>query len=114
MTTPGEPPEASTPRLERAFHDAMVDLDHRAKREVSYPGSYFIQMASNLGGLAAAKQLLHAPDVAQGFTTLWERGRLDLTVEALIVEETRFRPLFTEEEVAIARERLGKYNYRPR
>jgi hypothetical protein len=114
MTTPGEPPEASTPRLERAFHDAMVGLYHRARREASYRGSYFIQMVSDLGGLAAAKQLLHAPDVAQGFTTLWERGRLDLTMEALIVEETRFGPLFTDEELAIARERLGRYKYRPR
>ena len=68
---------------------------------------------SDLGGLAAARRLLHTPTVSDGFTALWERGRLDLSVEALVLQE-RFRNLFTEQELERARERLAEYGYRPR
>jgi hypothetical protein len=48
-----------------------------------------------------------------GFTSLWERKRLDLTVEAVILEETKSHPLFTEEEIEICRKRLRGYGYPP-
>ena len=42
-----------------------------------------------------------------------ERGRLDLTVEALIYDNTEWHPLFTEEELEIVRKRLIEYEYPP-
>ncbi|HZO64325.1 MAG TPA: DUF262 domain-containing protein [Kribbellaceae bacterium] len=109
-----EPPHAAGLDLERVFHDAMVDIYHRARREANYTATYFIQMVSELGGLAAARQLLHASAVSQGFTALWERHRLDLTMEAMIVEQQeRFAPLFTDDELETARRRLSDYGYRP-
>jgi hypothetical protein len=44
---------------------------------------------------------------------LWERGRLDLTVEALVFDNAKFQSLFTAEEVEIARKRLVRYEYPP-
>jgi hypothetical protein len=44
---------------------------------------------------------------------MWELGRLDLTVEALIHDNAEFHELFTDEEVAIARRRLQDYQYPP-
>ena len=94
-----------------AFHAAMIDLYHVVKRECSgYVPSYFSQMVSDHGGLAAAKTLLHASQVSSGFTRLWELHRLDLTVEAFILQD-QWRPLFSEEEVAIAKSRLQEYGY---
>jgi hypothetical protein len=81
---------------EQAFHLAMISIYNRAKRDLGYNASRFLQML-DLGGLAAARQLLHAPTVSDGFTTLWERHRLDLTVEAHVLKP-EFQHLFTEDE----------------
>ncbi|RAO52740.1 hypothetical protein LUPAC06_05601 [Micromonospora saelicesensis] len=43
--------------------------------------------------------------VSDGFTALWERGRVDVTAEAVVIRP-RFRALFTEEELAIASSRV--------
>jgi TIR domain len=96
--------------LEGAFHTAMVDVYQRAKREAGYHATYFIQMVSDRGGLATARHLLHASSVSEGFTALWERHRLELTVEAVVLQE-RFAPLFSDEERKIARARLAEYGY---
>jgi hypothetical protein len=53
---------------------------------------------------------LLAPSVSDGFVSLWEKQRLDLTVEALVVEG-RFAHLFTEDELGIARRRLDDFGY---
>ena len=39
------------------------------------------------------------------------RDRLDLTVEAVVVENERWHGLFTDEELARARRRLKEYRY---
>jgi hypothetical protein len=97
-------------RLEQAFHRAMIDVYRCAKAEISYTATRFFQMVDESGGLGAAKSLLAAPGVSDGFTVLWERGRLDLTVEAHVLRP-EFRSLFTEEELATARRRLREYGF---
>jgi hypothetical protein len=103
---------ADTGALERDFHTAMVEVYKRAKQEAGYTAQYYIQMVSQRGGLATARHLLHAPKVSDGFTALWERGRLDLSVETLVLQE-RFAPLFTDEEREGALSRLEEYGYSP-
>jgi hypothetical protein len=61
--------------------------------------------------LETARILLHSMNVSEGYTALWERGRLDLTVEALIHDNPQWHPLFTPEELAICTERLTQYEY---
>lgn len=97
--------------LESSFHAAMLDLYRRALNEVNYRASYFHQMVETFGGVSAARKLLAATRPTEGFTALWERGRLDLTVEATVLDP-RFAPLFTEDELDTARERLSQYGYR--
>jgi len=67
-------------------------------------------MLSTLGGLGTAHRLLATQEVSTGFTALFERGRLDLTMEALIVKP-EFAGLFTEGEIETARERLRQLGY---
>jgi hypothetical protein len=50
--------------------------------------------------------------VSEGFTALWERGRLDLSVEALVLAE-EFDDLFPEDEPDVARDRLAEHGHRP-
>ncbi|WP_221891484.1 hypothetical protein [Microbispora sp. KK1-11] len=47
---------------------------------------------------------------ADGFAALWERGRLDLTVEALVVQP-RFAELFTPAETEVAWHRLEQFGW---
>ena len=96
--------------IETAFHEAMLGAYNTAKTECGYNATYFFQMVSEHGGLAAAKQLLSKPGFSDGLTTLWELGRLDISMEALVLKEPWF-PLFNEEELNIARMRLKELGY---
>jgi len=96
--------------LEDNFHKAMVLIYKRAKEECDYNATRFIQMVAGKGGLSAAKTLLAANEPQEGFTRLWEWGRLDLTVEALVLLP-EYHELFTDEERRTAQQRLEDYGY---
>lgn len=97
--------------LEIQFNEAMLDIYRKAKSEAKYNAQRFLQMVVDHGGLEAARMLIHSDTVSEGYTALWERGRLDLTVEAMVTETKQFHSLFTEEELEICFRRLGEYNY---
>ncbi|MFC4111708.1 caspase family protein [Nonomuraea zeae] len=109
---PSTSPATNDQGLEREFHAAMVEVYKRAKKEAGYPATYFLKMISERGGLASARHLLCASSVSDGFTALWERNRLDLSVEAVVLQ-SRFASLFTEDEREQARARLEEYGYVP-
>ena len=91
--------------LEREFDAAMMNIYVRALREADYPAHRYHQMLCEYGGLETAKRLVNAQNVSEGYTALWERKRLDLTVEALI-QKKKWRELFSEEELKKAQKRL--------
>ena len=97
--------------MERGFHTAMLDIYRRALAEANYKASYFLQMVETAGGLTTARKLLATTRPSEGFTALWERGRLDLTVEATMLDP-RFASLFSDDELDAARDRLRQYDYR--
>ncbi|ORA12442.1 hypothetical protein BST12_25025, partial [Mycobacterium angelicum] len=70
-------------------------------------GGYFCLATSGYFYLA-----VDTPAISDGFAALWERGRLDLTVEALVVEPA-FSDLFTDTEIDIARRRLEQFGFAP-
>jgi hypothetical protein len=88
----------------------MLNVYKRAKAETGYTAVRFLGLVAEKGGLETARYLLHSPTVSDGYTALWERGRLDLTVEAVILEPA-WRSLFTLEERRIAISRLRKYGF---
>ena len=96
--------------LEKRFEQEMRNIYLTAKNECGYNASRFLQLLSSKGGLAAAKQLIRKPGGTDGFTTLWEHGRLDLSVEAHILKP-EYRELFTDEERDLCRERLLRFGY---
>jgi hypothetical protein len=65
------------------------------------------------GGVAAAKALLRTPYLPDGFAELWKRGRLDLTMEYMLVQSP-WNSLFTEEELKVARGRLDAHGHPPK
>jgi hypothetical protein len=92
------------------FAAAMTDVYRRAKSELGYNATYFLSMLSELGPQETARRLVMATSPSDGFTTLLERKRLDLTVEAVILRP-EFQELFTAEEVERARDRLQQYGW---
>lgn len=100
--------------LERRFHDAMLEIYRVAKAEARYDATIFLGMVSQRGGLATAQYLINTPKPSDGYTALYMRGRLDLTVEAMVIENAAWHELFTDEELAKARTRLKQYEYKPR
>src|SRR5690606_712520 len=107
QTSPAAPEEPDAAEFGRA----MKELYERAKSEADYTATYFLGMLAELGPLGTARKLLNAPAVSDGFANLWERGRLDLTMEALVLDP-RFAALFAEEELERARTRLAQFGYR--
>ncbi|MFF4240205.1 DUF262 domain-containing protein [Actinomadura geliboluensis] len=98
--------------LAAEFHSAMLLLYALTKSEADYNASAFLSMVTEHGGVGAAKRLIASPHISDGFTALHERGRLDLSVEAHIIDP-RFAALFTEGERARAAHRLNEAGYRP-
>ena len=103
------PPTRSTsqslpPRnLVDAFDQAMMNIYLQAKQQANYTATRFHQMLLEHGGVETARRLL--PRMSDGFTELWRRARLDLTVEALVVQP-KWASLFSETELEMARGRL--------
>lgn len=96
------------PAVERHFHRRMVELYERAKREADYNATYFLRMLSEHGGVETARILVGNPQPSEGFTQLWMKGRLDLTVESAVLEP-EFADVFDVELRQMARERLDSY-----
>ena len=96
--------------LEKQFEQEMINIYMTAKKECGYNANRFLQMISAKGGLVTAKQLIMKPGGTDGFATLWEHGRLDLSVEAHVIKP-QYRELFTDPERELCRNRPKEYGY---
>jgi len=88
----------------------MLDIYRRAKAEAGYDARIFLGMVVERGGLETARYLINAPNVSDGYTALWSRKRLDLTVEAVMLDE-KWQPLFSSAERKAAIDRLKAYGF---
>jgi hypothetical protein len=98
--------------LEKDFDKEMMNLYHRIKSEANYNPTLFHNMLSQHGGIETACRLVHSKTPSEGYTALWEKGHLDLTVEALICDNPKWHPLFKDETLEAARKRLKEYGYK--
>ena len=97
-------------KLEAAFEHEMETTYHEAAK-LGYRATYFLRMVREHGGVETAHRLLAASGSSEGLGRLWELGRLDISLEALVLKP-EYASLFTNEERRIARERLAEMNYR--
>lgn len=98
-----------TKDIEHQFHVEM-EGSYRAAVEIGYHATRFWGMVSDHGALEAAKRLLREPEEQSGLMRLWELGRLDLSVEALVLQEP-WNTLFSDDERQKARDRLDAHGY---
>ena len=102
--------KAHQSHLETEFHQRMLLVHEQAKTECNYHATRFQSLVLSQGGLNAAKQLLSSHQHSQGLTRLWEEGRLDLSMEAAVLEG-KWRELFTPDELEKAKLRLTELSY---
>lgn len=95
---------------ERRFHGDMVAGTDQLRRDIGYNPIRFMQMVGELGGVEAARHLLRGRGASDGFTTLWEHDRLNMSVEAFVLLPW-YRDLFTEDERETARRRLVDHEF---
>lgn len=96
--------------LEKKFNVDMQNIYITAKKELGYNATRFLQLISEKGGLHAAKQLISKNGGTYGFEVLWENNRLDLSVEAHVLNP-QYSELFTEDEKEICRNRLREFGF---
>jgi hypothetical protein len=97
------------------FTQAMFDLYQKTKQETGYNATGFLQLLERHQGEETARRLIYAPQ-SDGYTKLFlmKPPRLDLTVEAVIVESLEWRELLGPEAVRLATKRLHACGYTPK
>ena len=98
------------PTLEDELHEEMELLYKRAGEETNYWGNRYLQVVRRNGGLKTAKKMLHSKTSGQraGLDRLLKAGRPELTLEYLVLK-SKYRTLFTNEEINVAKERLKSF-----
>jgi hypothetical protein len=99
-----------TPPEDDRFTQFLYDKAHEAQASIGYKPNIFLQLLGSQGGYKTAVQLLSAPKVSEGFIRLYEGQRLDLTVEALVLE-SQWRRHFDARLLDIAGKRLRDVRY---
>jgi len=97
--------------LESGFHEALEKAYYSSKK-LKYNPAYFWRMVCEKGGYQTAKHLIRTKEPSEGLASLWELGRLDLSVEAHVIQP-EYAALFTDEDRQICLSRLEKYGYKP-
>ena len=96
--------------LELAFEEDMRYICREAIK-VGYRPRLFAEMLSMKGGLVTAKQLIMQDKPTEGFLKLYEKNKLDLTIEYFVIQP-KYNELFNEEEIKTSYNRLKEYKYK--
>ncbi|QGG94376.1 hypothetical protein [Actinomarinicola tropica] len=92
------------------FHREMLNAVETMKQDIGYNPTRFVQMLADQGGAEATLRLLRRGNGSDGFTTLWEAGRLALTAEATALLPW-YKTLFDLATRAEARRRLSDHGF---
>lgn len=98
-------------KLELAFTEELKNRAYEAKKKYKYNPTRFLQMLAQYGGWDTAKRLIKDGEISDGFTRLLIEGRLDLTMEAVVIEH-RFNDLFSDKEIQICKDKLIASGYK--
>jgi len=99
-------------KLRRDFDSALHSAYLTAK-SFGYNATEFFHMLTTMRGVMTAKTLINKPR-SPGYVRLWQMNRLNLTVEAVVVDNPQFHCLFDPLEIDRARNRLLENGYTPK
>ncbi len=95
--------------VENNFNDRIMNFIRHVIADCKYAPNQYIERVRELGGARAAKQLLSEPP-SDDSVDICARGRPDLTIEAIVLNE-EWKTLFSEELRAEAARRLSDMPY---
>lgn len=96
--------------LEEQFHQEALEGCKVLSKEHGYSPTYFLKMVYEQGAVSASKALLGSKEPSEGLFTLWELGKLDMSIEAMALMH-RYHSLFTPEELRVAEKRLDDLDF---
>lgn len=99
-----------TPMEDEEFTTFLRGKAMEAQTELNYRPALFLQMLGSAGGYRTVSNLISQQKPSDGFTKLWEGGRLDLSVEALVTE-SKWRRCFEGNLLLAAETRLRQAGY---
>jgi 5-methylcytosine-specific restriction protein A len=100
---------------ENQFNEKVFEIYELAKKLCNYNATRFLQKIRRDGGINAAKAWLNPKYKNQpptdGFIKLMQNGRLDISLEALVLRNP-WHIFFTSDELDNAKTRLQNYGYK--
>lgn len=84
--------------LSEQFQSTLLTACQRAQDEVGCPMTRLVQTVTKRGGVETAQELLRRQRLSDGFDALAKAGRLELSLEAVVIRK-EFGQLFTDDEV---------------
>lgn len=97
-------------QLKRELRDRYIETYNACKKFKYTPRAFLDMVVSDEDIVEVTRRLIHKDGGTSGFTTLFENGRMDLSVEKIILEP-RYRVLFDKEDLVAAYARLKEYHY---
>lgn len=91
--------------MESTFTTALLEQLSKAQKVCGVDETRLRQQAEKLGGVKAVQQMLSRRQETRQFVPLKQMKRLDLSVEALVIQG-KFASLFTDDEVNTCLEAL--------
>lgn len=96
--------------LVRRFHAEAAALCREIEHALGRPPTGFLRMIGQMGGVDAVRTVVGSKTPSETFGLLWGCGRLDLSLEALVLRPD-FQGLFTEALRQQAVDRLAQADY---
>ncbi len=97
-------------RLEKQLEQKLIEASEICRTIYRYYPSRFLQIMNSKSAVETAKQLVMDSKYHEGLTKLWELKRLDLTVEAIIIQDP-YCKLFSDEILVKTKEKLNELGY---
>ena len=95
--------------LEKKLRDELYHSCEVCIEELNYRPTYFLNMLED-GAVSASQSVICSKSIPEGFSFLYELGRLDLTVEHIVLTG-EWKVLFDSAVLQKARKRLKDLNY---
>lgn len=92
------------------FNKTIVEKIKECEKLTGIRDEKLLQNTEKFGGVEACRNILKRKQYSKCFLTLKEKGRLDLSIEALVVD-SRFSQLFSDDEVNFCFESLCEVGY---
>lgn len=97
-------------QLKHELRERYILTYNECKKFKYFPRAFLDMVVSGEDIVGVTRKLIHKEGGTTGFATLFENKRMDLSVEKIILE-TKYRDLFTCEDLQAAYDRLKLFEY---